>query len=242
MNIIPAILPKTRDELIEKLSLLRDAGFSGRIQIDMCDGNYVDSKTWPFVNTLNNTFTSIELMVIIKNDTELHELLQNFTLDLDLMVMDAPDKMMVWNAFSPDRVIIHLDSFNEKEILIALLNSDETAFDVINRKAITFACSLDTDIQKFDYWYHEFNFRNVQVMGIEKVGYQGQEFSDRTVGYVANLKNKYPDIEITVDGGVNTDSMGELARAGVTNCVVGSSLFKNNDILANISELENRVN
>lgn len=241
MIIIPAILPKTREELIEKLSLLRDAGFSGRIQIDMCDGNYVDSKTWPFANTLNNTFTSIELMAMIKNDSELQELLKKFTADTDLMVMDSPDKMMVWNAFSPDRIIIHLNSFNKNETLVALLNAADMVFDVIKRKAIIFAFSLDTDIEKFDYWYREFGFRNVQVMGIEHVGHQGQEFSDRTISYIANLKNRYADLEIIVDGGVSSDSIGELAKIGVTSCVVGSSVFRNNDILNNISELQERA-
>ena len=43
MNIIPAILPKNKAELIEKLTLLR--GHASHIQIDLCDGEFVDART-----------------------------------------------------------------------------------------------------------------------------------------------------------------------------------------------------
>ena len=237
MTIIPAILPKTRDELIEKLSLLRSVGFTGRVQIDICDGKYVDSKTWPFANELNNTQTSVELMGTLRNDEDLQKLLSDFKIDLDLMVMESESKMMIWNMFHPDRIIIHLDSIVDKDELGELFNLGDQ-IDVISRKAIVLAFSLDTDIESFSYWYDNFNMRSVQIMGIEHVGHQGQEFSDRTLDYIQVLKARYSDITIMVDGGVSLETVNRLNEYGVAEAVAGSAVFKNDEILNNILELE----
>ncbi len=238
MNIIPAILPKTRNELVEKLQMLFDAGYSGRVQIDMCDGNYVPSKTWPFANDGKNAKTSFEIASEIKSDGELIQLLLKFQIDLDLMVSDADSKMMLWDTLVPDRIILHIDAIDDIEFLSILLAPQRGLYDVINRKAVVFAFSLDTDIEKFDYWYNNFNMRNVQVMGIEHIGKQGEEFSDRTYDFIDSLKKRFNGLNIMVDGGVSIDNLKRLSEYGVTDAVSGSSVFKNNDILKNLADMQ----
>ena len=235
MNIIPAILPKTRNELIEKLQALSDAGYTGKIQIDMCDGNYVPSKTWPFDNDPTHTPTSIELMMRIKNDIELQQLLSNFEIDIDLMVMDSPESMMVWNTFNPKRKIIHIDSLADTETLQVLLSQDPEHF---NSNNLIFAFSLDTDIETFDYWYNNFNMRNIQVMGIEHIGKQGEEFSERTLDLIGSLQARYSDLNIIVDGGVSISSIKRLSEYGISGAVAGSAVFKNNAVLQNLADLQ----
>lgn len=235
MQIIPAILPKTREELIQKLQLLSAAGFSGRIQIDICDGNYVPSKTWPFDNRPDFVPTSIELMMQIRNDKELHELLSQFEIDLDLMVSDSPESMMVWNAFHPKHLIIHLDSLADTNILSAIFSSNTHTYTSQN---IIFACSLDTDIEKFDYWYQHFSIRKIQVMGIEHIGKQGEEFSDRTLDVIKKIQDRYPGVVITVDGGVSISSIKRLSEYGIHAAVAGSAVFKNNTIEQNLADLQ----
>lgn len=235
MNIIPAILPKTRDELMQKLQLLSDAGFFGRVQIDMCDGKYVESKTWPFDNDPTHTPTSIELMMQIKNDIELQQLLSHFEIDVDLMVMDSPENMMVWNTFNPKRKIIHIDSLTDTETLQILLSQDPEHF---NSENLIFACSFDTDIEKFDYWYNNFNMRNIQVMGIEHIGKQGEEFSERTFDLIKNLQSRYAALDIIVDGGVSISSIKRLSEYGISGAVAGSAVFKNNTIKQNLADLQ----
>ncbi|HEV7702571.1 MAG TPA: hypothetical protein VGO63_03990, partial [Candidatus Paceibacterota bacterium] len=45
-EIIPAILPKNYADLKNKISLVR--GFVPLVQVDICDGVFVKSTTWPF--------------------------------------------------------------------------------------------------------------------------------------------------------------------------------------------------
>lgn len=241
MNIIPAILPKTRGELIEKLQALSDIDYSGKIQIDMCDGNYVPSKTWPFEDSAIPAKSSFELASKIKDDGELIQLLLKFDIDLDLMVADADSKMVLWDTLLPQRIIFHLDSITDNELLTELLKQHDGMYEVLNRKAIVFAFSLDTDIEKFDYWYKNFNMRNVQIMGIEHIGIQGQEFSDRTYDYIESLKKRFDGLQIMVDGGVSIRNVKRLSEYGVTNAVSGSEVFKNNDILKNLADMQNML-
>jgi len=241
MNIIPAILPKTRSELIEKLQALSDIDYSGRIQIDMCDGNYVPSKTWPFAGEDIPAKSSFELASRIKDDGELIQLLLKFDIDLDLMVADADSKMVLWDTLLPQRIIFHLDTIDDNEFLSILLAPQNGMYDVMNRKAVVFAFSLDTDIEKFDYWYRNFNIRNVQVMGIEHIGIQGEEFSDRTYDYINSLKKRFDRLQIMVDGGVSIDNIKRLSEYGVVDAVSGSAVFKNNDILKNLADMESML-
>ena len=238
MNIIPAILPKTRNELVEKLQMLFDAGYSGRVQIDMCDGNYVPSKTWPFADDGKNAKTSFEIASAIKSDGELIQLLLKFQIDLDLMVSEPDTKMLLWDNLMPDRIIIHLDSVEDNELLTTFLSQKGGIYDVMNRKAVVFAFSLDTDIEKFDYWYSNFNMRNIQVMDIIHIGVQGEEFSDKTYDYIDSLKKRFNGLNIMVDGGVSIDNLKRLSEYGVTDAVSGSSVFKNNDILKNLADMQ----
>lgn len=232
MNIIPAILPKTRDELMQKLQLLSDAGFSGRVQIDMCDGKYVESKTWPFDNDPTHTPTSIELMMQIKNDIELQQLLSHFEIDVDLMVMNSPESMVAWSAFKPKRKIIHLDSLTDNEVLRVIVH------DANAPENFVFAFSLDTNIELFDYWYMNFAMRQVQVMGIEHIGKQGEELSERVFDMIARLHARYADLDIIVDGGVSISNIKRLSEYGISGAVAGSAVFKDGFIVQNIVDLE----
>ncbi len=241
MNIIPAILPKTREELIEKLQALAGVDYSGRIQIDMCDGNYVPSKTWPFADSSMPAKSSFELASNIKDDGELIQLLLKFDIDLDLMVADADSKMVLWDTLLPQRIIFHLDSITDNELLTELLKQKDGIYEVLNRKAIVFAFSLDTDIEKFDYWYQNFNMRNVQVMDIVHIGVQGEEFSDRTYDYIDSLKKRFDGLRIMVDGGVSAENVKRLSEYGVMDAVSGSAVFKNNDILKDLADMQNML-
>jgi pentose-5-phosphate-3-epimerase len=45
MEIIPAILPRDFAEIEEKVELIK--GLCPLVQIDICDGKFVTSTTWP---------------------------------------------------------------------------------------------------------------------------------------------------------------------------------------------------
>ncbi len=236
MNIIPAILPKNRNELVTKLQRLIESGYTGRIQIDLCDGVFVPSITWPFSEYENQkSFLNKAHEFFI--DEELQELLKNFQVDYDLMVDQSEYLFLVWNSFSPHNIIIHLDAVTDHEALAIELLSQKKHFSFVSEKRITFAISQKTSIDDFTDWYNELGIRQVQVMGIETIGKQGESFSDTTISIIEKLQSKFPDLIISVDGGVNNDTIGKIAKTGIDSVVAGSAVF-NGEISDNIQNLQ----
>ena len=78
----------------------------------------------------------------------------------------------------------------------------------------------------------------VQCMGIEKIGFQGEPFDERAIDQVKSLRKDFPELIISVDGGVNLDSASELIKAGANRLVAGSAIFQSFDIDEAIVELE----
>jgi pentose-5-phosphate-3-epimerase len=238
-QIIPAILPKSREELVEKLNKLLEAGYSGKIQIDVCDGIFVSSKTWPFTEREN--MQDYEFWNIIENDLELKELLSKFEIQLDLMIENPNTDLSFLNSFSPNDIVFHLDSIDNEELGVQITNS-LGKINWLDPQKLIFAFSVGTDLEKFNYWYDEFRFkcRKVQIMGIKEIGNQGEPFNSDVIGYIQTLKEKYPGIEIQVDGSVNTETIGILESTGATRFICGSSVF-GGDVVENIVKLQELV-
>ena len=78
----------------------------------------------------------------------------------------------------------------------------------------------------------------IQCMGTATIGYQGQPFDVRAIAQVRKAKELYPDKTISVDGGVNRASLPLLVEAGADACVVGSTIFQNDNPRGTIKELK----
>ena len=79
----------------------------------------------------------------------------------------------------------------------------------------------------------------VLVMGVNP-GFGGQVFIENTINRIKELwqiKNDNTlNFDINVDGGVKSSNYMRILEYGVNNVIIGSDLFKNNDITSNISE------
>ena len=65
----------------------------------------------------------------------------------------------------------------------------------------------------------------VQIMGIQNIGNQGESFDESVFAQIENLRAKYPNVILSIDGGVNLDNAKRLKDAGVDRLVSGSTIF-----------------
>ena len=221
MHIVPAILPEDFEEVQKKVA--RVAKFVPWVQVDLCDGRFVPSRTWPYIDGgFENLPPDLEL-----------PFWQDVNYEFDLMVSDpvtVVDKVMELGGM---RAVIHVGSAKEEEILKALRALEhydmEAVLAIDNNRSLTELFSL---LEK-DHQVHA-----VQCMGIAQPGFQKQEFDERVLERIKAIKEKYPLLTIAVDGAVNFETAELLIAAGADRLVSGSAIFESGDSLGTIRRLE----
>ena len=238
IEVIPAILPKDLDDLRDRMAQV--SGLAPMVQIDVCDGKFVSSKSWPYVKG------GMEEFERIKAEDEGFPFWDSLDFEIDLMVRHPEEVVDSWVMAGAKRLVIHLESApNVLKIIEKLRGEYGTAKD----EAFGLEIGVGMDIQTPNEDVYEIldmidedgdsiiDF--VQFMGIDNVGFQGQEFDDRVLEKISDLRNQYPNIQISVDGGVNFDNAADLISAGATRLISGSAVFESGDIAEAVDRLAN---
>ena len=84
---------------------------------------------------------------------------------------------------------------------------------------------MDTKLDSFYSHVLEADF--IHLMSIDKIGEQGNKFDEKIFEKIKDLKEKFPETIISIDGGVNLENAPELVEAGVQRLVIGSAIFNN---------------
>ncbi|KAI0226450.1 RIBULOSE-phosphate 3-epimerase [Massospora cicadina] len=65
----------------------------------------------------------------------------------------------------------------------------------------------------------------ILIMTVEP-GFGGQSFMPEVLPKVTKIRQKFPDLDIQVDGGLSPDTIDQAAKAGANVIVAGTSIFK----------------
>lgn len=223
-QIIPAILPKDYFDLEKHLE--RTKGVTDFVQIDICDGLYTQSKTWPFSHTPDIYF---EKMLTGEQGMPFWE---DIDFELDLMIKDPEEWYEKMLQLGPVRIIFHFETLkNPLEFITKIKEEGLVEVGIAFSNETNVLEHLDV-IEIVDV---------VQCMGIKKIGFQGQPFDERVLEQIKNIREQFPEKRIAVDGSVNEETLSKLSDAGVNNFAVGSAFYKNENLIESIEELENLI-
>lgn len=226
-EVTPAILAKDYDELKNDISLVRNV--SRLVQIDICDGIFVKNSTWPFISGgLDEHFHKI------LNEEEGMPFWQDIEFELDLMVIDAVKNFDIYTKFGAKNIVFHIEAVGDLSKFKDFLEGIELYI----RDSIHIGLAINTTTKVEDIFplvpFADF----VQVMGIEHVGFQAQDFDSRSIEHIKALKKEFPDLIISVDGAMNLETAPKVIDAGAERLIVGSAIFSSSDIIGTIEELE----
>jgi ribulose-phosphate 3-epimerase len=238
VEVVPAILPKDLDDLRDKMAQV--SGQAPLVQIDICDGKFVPSKTWPYVKGGMEEFEKI-----ITED-EGFPFWDSLDLEIDLMVKRPEEVVDAWIKAGAKRLVLHIESSPDILNTIKRLREEygiarEESFGLEIGVALDIRTPNEELFEILDLIDEEgksiIDF--VQFMGIDNVGFQNQEFNDQVLEKISDLRNLYQDIQISVDGGVSLDNASDLISAGATRLISGSAVFDSGDITQAIHDLAN---
>jgi ribulose-phosphate 3-epimerase len=217
-------MPKDLKDLEDKAGLVYS--HVKTIQLDLMDGEYVEAKTWPFFPKDREDARGI------LNGKAL-PFADNVSYELDLMVLNPENDLKKYIAMRPSRIIFHARSIENHDKFLEIIKSAPDLDEI----EIGVAIGAKEDLDFADTLIRNSDF--AQIMGIETIGKQGEAFDENVFTQIKNFREKYPDVIISIDGGVSLDNAKRLKDAGVNRLVSGSVIFKAENKEEVINKLKN---
>ena len=213
--IAPSILSADFTRLGEELNLIESAG-ADWVHIDVMDGHFVPNITYGPI-----------IVDACKRAT-------NLPLDVHLMI-ERPDLTIPEFARAgADYISVHAEACPHLHRSLQLIQSLKVKAGVAINPSTPLSC-LDWVVDQLDF---------VLIMSVNP-GFGGQTFIEPCVEKIqalsALLKEKNSDAIIQVDGGINTDTIKAVARAGASSFVAGSAIFNTEDYTKAILNLRQNM-
>ncbi len=199
--IVPAIIPASLEAGVADIAKLE---FSRELHLDVVDGVFVPFTSWPYAPNGDPQLISIW--------TDM------FTLEVDLMVADPLPAARAWIAAGADMLVFHVETISPAAFL---------EFTKHASVSIGIASNNDTPLAQIEPYLAGADY--VQLMGIAKIGSQGQPLDERVFGRIEFFRTKYPTHLISVDGSVNPSTLQALSTAGAQRFICGSAIVGADD-------------
>lgn len=186
------------NNLIKIEKIINDISFIDFFHIDIMDGNFVENIT------IGPDYIK-----------ELKSIYPNIFFDCHLMVSNP--KFIINKLKFVDRISIHIENINVLEHINYIKSLNLNFGIVINP---------DTPIEIIDEYIYLFDENDIiQIMTVYP-GKCGQKFLTNQLEKMIYIKDKYPTIDIQVDGGINLNTIDSCIQNGATSFVCGSSMTK----------------
>ncbi len=223
-EIIPAILEKSFSKIEKKIKEVE--GLVDFVQVDICDGKFVPSKTFASASCKTS-------FLKLKNITKKIALELDMMVDLDTKIKGRFEKWLRGiERANPKRVVFHFGSTQRWDDVFQFLKKSK----ILKKVEVGLAVQIQHKEKDFLKIFEKYDFDYIQFMGIEKIGYGGQELTAKVYRKIKSFKKKFPKVPVQVDGGVKKWNAKKLLEAGNDRFVSGSGIYKSEDIKKTISE------
>jgi ribulose-phosphate 3-epimerase len=195
-----------------------------RVQVDIMDGQFTPEATWPYSGGREQA----RFDEIVAQERGFPHW-RDVQFEIDLMVQKPEAVIDDWIKSGASAIIVHYDSTNRfseiskrlrdrgVEVGMAILPSNRNTVVKKHRKEIDF----------------------LQVMGNDTIGYHGVKLDPLVYDKLEDLRDRFADLPIGVDIGVDFSTAPKLVRAGATRLVSGSAIFEADDPETAINQLRN---
>lgn len=197
--VVPAIIPTSKAEVIE---FSRQLSFSRELQLDLVDGEFVDSVCWPY--SPEGEPLSVKPFLDI------------YTLEIDLMVKDQIKAATDWIVAGADMIVFHVEGIS--------LQTFKSFAAGVHDVSLGVSAHGDTSMETLSEYIEHADY--IQLMGIEQVGSQGLPFDEKVIDKIIYLKKRFPNKSITIDGSVNASTIQRLKEAGADRFICGSAIVQ----------------
>ena len=205
IQIIPTCVPSSAEALAAGADAVR--AYARSIHVDITDGLFAPAITWPYVK--KGEFGKFNLAGTRGLVTEVHLMIQNpRALGIEFALAGA------------ERILGHVEAFTSPDAASGALRE----WKENGAREVGLGALLPTSIELIEPFVPLCDV--VHLMTIASIGTQGIPYDARGMARIAEFHARFPDIPISVDGGVSEKNIAELVRAGARRFGVGSALSK----------------
>lgn len=212
MKILPSVLSADFLKLGSQIHELEKNNIE-IIHVDIMDGQFVPNISFGF-----------PILQAIRSST-------NLTLDVHLMINNPSNFIKEFVDYGADIITVHYEGNYHLHRLIQQIKSYNVKAGIAINPATPISL-LKHIIQDVDL---------VLIMGVNP-GFGGQSLIPFTLDKIKELNSLREDLNlsfnISVDGGVKSSNYKDILKAGADLLVVGSDVFKNDNISKNINEFQ----
>lgn len=226
VEIIPAITLKNYEDLEDKLSQV--AKLVSIVQVDVDDGSLTPIRSWPYQSsTKRDSFFDA-----IISEEQGFPFWEELEFEVHLMVREPERIISDWIAAGASRVIVQIEGTKHFEKSIEA---------VAGRVPLGVALALDTPNSVLEPIAKDISI--IQCMGWElsHLGRQGVSLDERVFDKIRQLRQKYPEHIIEVDGGVTLENAPKLLEAGASRLAVTSALWRDGGLRENLAKFKELV-
>jgi len=214
-RIAPSILSADFARLGEEVKAVAKAG-ADLIHFDVMDNHYVPNLT---VGPL--------VCAAVRPHVEL-------PIDVHLMVSPVDSLVAEFAKAGANLITFHPEASAHVDRTISLIKQSGCKAGLVLNPATPLS-HLDHTLEKLDM---------VLLMSVNP-GFGGQQFIASVLPKITEVRKRIDKlgkpIWLEVDGGIKTDNIAEVARAGADTFVAGSAIFGSNDYAATIREMRQRL-
>lgn len=211
IKLAPSILSADFSKLGEEVKAVEEAGCE-YLHIDVMDGHFVP----------NISFGPVVIKSIRKQS--------KMVFDCHLMIDEPARYIKDFADAGADIITLHYEATNHLHRAIMAVKECGCKVGVSLNPA--------TPINVLEYIIQDLDM--VLIMSVNP-GFGGQSFIQSSISKIRDLKNmiveKNLNVDIQVDGGVSSSTIGDVVEAGANILVAGSAIFGKGDVKSAVQDL-----
>ena len=196
--IAPSLLAADFSKLKEEVKAIENTKAKW-LHLDVMDGNFVPNISF-----------GADIVKAIRKDSNLY-------FDAHLMIENPEWYIDTMADAGVQSISIHVEATKHLDRALQLIKARGLKAGV--------AINPATDIAFLDNIYEKLDL--ILIMTVNP-GFGGQKFLNQMIEKIRKVRNKFPHIDIQVDGGINNETAKLVIEAGANVLVAGSYVFSGN--------------